>query len=121
MPTVLLVHGDTDDRDMYAEYLRLHGVDVIEAGSTDVALAKITECQLLITGLLVPGPFDCIQLIDRTRAERPTLPIIVLTACIITAKRDAAMKAGCDVFLLKPCYPETLLGSVWELLEIGKG
>ena len=117
MATILLVHASSDDREMYAEYLRMHGLNVIEAGTTDEALARIDECQLLITGLLVPGSFDCVQLIARTRAALPALPIVILTACVVTAKRDAALAAGGNVFLLKPCFPETLLESVWELLD----
>ena len=119
MATILLVHANSDDREMYAEYLRIHGLDVIEAGTTDEALTRLADCQLMITGLLVPGSIDCVQLVARTRAQFPTLPIVVLTACVIPAKREAALAAGCDVFLLKPCFPETLLENVWELLDRG--
>ena len=119
MATILLVHANSDDREMYAEYLRIHGLSVVEAGTTDEALTRIAECQLMITGLLVPGSIDCVQLVARTREAYPPLPIIVLTACIIAAKREAALAAGCDVFLLKPCFPETLLEHVWELLDRG--
>ena len=58
MTTILLAHAGTDDRHLYAEYLRAFGFEVQEAATTDCALSELGECQLLITGLLVPGSFD---------------------------------------------------------------
>jgi CheY-like chemotaxis protein len=117
MTTIVLAHAGTDDRRMYAEYLRAHGFRVKEAGTTDAALSKLAESQLLITGLLVPGSFDGVELIRRTRELDAALPIIVVTACGVERVRDAAQTAGCNELLLKPCFPEHLVEAVWRLLD----
>jgi DNA-binding response OmpR family regulator len=102
---------------MYAEYLRAFGFCVKEATTTDAAVAEIADCELLITGLLVPGSVDGVELIRRTRAHDASLPIVVVTACGMESIRDAARAAGCNQLLLKPCFPEHLLETVWQLLD----
>ena len=103
---------------MYAEYLRAHGFCVHEAATTDAALVLIDNCDLVITGLLVPGSIDGAGLIARIRAKRSTIPILVVTACVVSTIQEAARIAGCDELLTKPCFPEHLLDSVWRLLAI---
>jgi CheY-like chemotaxis protein len=117
MTTIVLAHAGTDDRRMYAEYLRAHGFRVKEAATTDVALSELAHCELLITGLLVPGSFDGVELIRRTHELDAALPIIVVTACGVERVREAAQTAGCNELLLKPCFPEHLAETVWRLLD----
>lgn len=117
MTTILLAHAGTDDRHLYAEYLRTFGFGVQETATTDAALSELADCQLLVTGLLVPGSFDGVELIRRTRAQDAALPIIVVTACGVDSIREAARRAGCNELFLKPCFPEHLLQSVWRLLD----
>jgi len=102
---------------MYAEYLGAHGFRVHEAATTDGGLALIDDCDLVITGLLVPGSIDGVELIARIRAERSPVPIIVVTACVLPTIQNAARTAGCDELLMKPCFPEDLLESVRRLLN----
>jgi DNA-binding response OmpR family regulator len=103
---------------MYAEYLRAHGFRVHEVATTDDALTLIDNCHLVITGLLVPGSIEGVELIARIRAKHSAVPIIVVTACVVPTIQQAARTAGCDELLTKPCFPEHLLGSVWRLLAI---
>jgi DNA-binding response OmpR family regulator len=117
MKTIVLAHAGTDDRHLYAEYLRAFAFRVLEAATTDAALSELADCQLLITGLLVPGSFDGVELIRRTRERDAALPIIVVTACGVESIRQAARSAGCNELLLKPCFPEHLVESVWRLLD----
>jgi two-component system, cell cycle response regulator DivK len=117
-PAVVLAHAGTDDRRMYAEYLRAHGFRVHEAETTDAALELIENCQLVITGLMVPGSIGGVDLIARIRQEHSAVPIIVVTACVLANVLDAAKTAGCDELLIKPCFPEHLLESVRRLLEV---
>src|SRR5207253_2259271 len=48
------------------------------------------------------------------------IPVIVLSASVTTADRDAAAAAGAGAFLLKPVLPEELLTVVRGLLTIEK-
>lgn len=117
---VLLAQSSCDDGlEMYAEFLRYHGFTVIEVSNTHDALSLASHADIIITGILLSGPFDGVELVRRlrspTRAKRQ--PIIVLTACAWQNDRARAQDAGCDVFLPKPCLPDELLGEVRRLLS----
>ena len=116
--TVLLLHAGTDDREMYAEYLRAHAFEVLEAGSTDEAAPLVDRVDVLITGLLVPGSFEAVELIEAVRRNPHTAnkPVIVVTACVVPQKIESAQRAGADVVLMKPCLPDALLAEVRRAL-----
>jgi DNA-binding response OmpR family regulator len=103
---------------MYADYLRAQGLDVMEADTTDSALPLASQADVIVTGLLVPGSFDGIDLVRRLRAGLLTRAkgIVVLTACVTEQHRQAARSAGCDVFLPKPCLPDLLESQVRRLM-----
>ena len=115
--SLLLVHTESDDREMYAEYLRSEGFDVQEAATTDSALQLLPQATAVITGLLLPGSIDPVDLITRVRQEWSSTPVIVLTACADKDRLDKAQVAGADAILQKPCLPDTLLRSVLEAIE----
>jgi len=121
---VLLAQSFGDDSlEMYAEFLRYHGFIVIEVSNTGDALALAPHADIIITGILLSGPFDGVELVRRLRSlTRPKhQPIIVLTACAWQSDRERAQDAGCDVFLPKPCLPDELLAAVRRLLpQIGQ-
>jgi len=118
-PSVLLIHAASDDREMYAEYLSAHGFRVTEAGTTDAALPLILRSDAVITGLLVPGSFDGVELVTRVRQDPATAEkaIVVVTACTFSHQLERARRAGANVVLLKPCLPGALLGELQRLLK----
>ena len=65
----------------------------------------------MITGLLVPGSITGVELIRRVRAAAPSIPIIVVTACLVEDIWREAQDAGCDEVLLKPCLPDRVLNA----------
>lgn len=111
-PTVLLVQSDQDNREMYAEYLRLKGFDPISASTVEEALALAADAHVIVTGIALPGDQDGVALISRLRTNQETqhVPIVALTTFVGNAERAAA--AGCDRWLLKPCLPDELLACV---------
>jgi CheY-like chemotaxis protein len=116
---ILLVEPPEDDRLMYAEYLRSNGFSVAEVDSTDAGLTAAHGADLVITGVRVAGSFDGIELVRRLRGDERTRdkPLIVLTACTFEPDQSRAFAAGCDVFLPKPCLPETLLAEARRLID----
>src|SRR5260370_15370376 len=104
VPTVLLVDSAHDDRAMYAEYLRVCGLNPIEVDNTADALTRATTADVVVTGIRVQGPFDGVELVRRLRNDNGSRdkPIIVLTACTFEPDQQRALSAGCDVFLAKP-------------------
>jgi CheY-like chemotaxis protein len=117
--TVLLVESAQDDREMYAEYLRASGLRPVEVGDTADAIRRAARADVIVTGIRLAGPFDGIELVRRLRVNAAThlKPIIVLTACAWDGDRRAAERAGCDVYLTKPCLPDDLLREVQRLAQ----
>ena len=118
-PCLLLVHTASDDREMYAEYLTGEGFRVIEAATTDAAIPRIPEADVVVTGLLVPGSIEPVELIARIRQNPPTedKPVIVVTACALSPMLDRARRAGADEVLLKPCLPDALVAEIRRVLK----
>jgi two-component system OmpR family response regulator len=119
-PSLLLIHANTDDREMYAEYLSAQGFRVTEAGTTDAAMSLISMADAIITGLLVPGSFDGVELIARIRRDpvTATKAVVVVTACTFSHQLERARRAGANMVLLKPCLPGVLCDELQRLLEI---
>ena len=114
--SLLLVHTDSDDRAMYAEYLRREGFEVQEAGTTDGALPMVPHKTAVVTGLLVPGSIDAVEFIGRVRREWSTA-VVVVTADSSPEHLEQARAAGAGAVLLKPCLPETLLDSIIDAID----
>lgn len=121
--SVLLIHANSDDREMYAEYLSAHGFRVTQAGTTDAAFPLILRAGAVITGLLVPGSFDGVELITRVRQDPATAekPIVVVTACTFSHHLERARRAGANAVLLKPCLPGVLLEELHRVLGTDGG
>jgi CheY-like chemotaxis protein len=43
--------------------------------------------------------------------------VIALSACVYPADVRRATSSGCDLFLDKPCYPQTVAAEIQRLLE----
>ena len=101
---------------MYADYLQHEGYAVLQAASTDCALAMVAGVDAVITGLMVTGNLDAVEFIRRTRAEHTATAIVVVTACVFTDHMKTALLAGADAVLIKPCLPDTLLHQVRQAI-----
>ena len=104
-----------------AEYLHHEGLVPIVVPNATHALRLASSVDVVVTGLLLPGEIDGIELLARLRRDARTraIPIVVLTACAWRSDRDRALAAGCDCFLSKPCLPCTLLDQLRRLVREG--
>lgn len=113
-PSVLLVDGHGDTRDLYAEYLLLQGIAVSTAADTREALvnARRDTPEVIVTELVI-AQGGGVRLLRELRRDPRTsgAMLIVLTATSDDAVRERA-RASCDAILTKPCAPEDLLGSI---------
>src|SRR4029453_17626815 len=117
---VLLVQPERDDRDMYAEYLSHMGLVPLCVQEAADALRLASRADVVVTGILLPGALDGCGLIAALKGNPAThhIPIVVLTVCAWTHEEARARSAGCDVFLSKPCLPETLLREISRALAM---
>lgn len=97
---VLVVDDEPLIRALLAEELRNLGLRVIEASSADEAWSVWTsglQVDLLFTDVHMPGRMDGSELAHRVRAERPDMPIIVMSGAAAPSSVPLAA-----LFLRKP-------------------
>jgi CheY-like chemotaxis protein len=120
--TVLIVDDFEDNRAMYAEFLRYSGFEVIEASDGAQAIEQATALtpDVIVMDLSLPV-VDGWEATRRLKGDPRTrhIPVVALTGHALEGHSQGAREAGCDWFLAKPCLPETLLGTLNELLSGG--
>jgi two-component system cell cycle response regulator DivK len=119
-PRVLLVDDYPDAREMYTEYLKFSGFDVVEAGNGMEALQRAMDeaPDIILMDLSLPV-MDGWEATRRLKANRQTasIPVIALTGHALAGISEAAKRAGCDAFVTKPCLPEDLVREIKRLLQ----
>src|SRR5262245_2678207 len=117
---VLLVDDYPDAREMYSEYLKFSGFDVIEASNGMEALQRAVETapDIVLMDLSLPV-MDGWEATRRLKADKRTagIPVVALTGHALAGISDGAKKAGCDAFVTKPCLPEDLVKEIRKVLE----
>lgn len=118
-PLILVVDDEQDNREAYAEYLRYHGFRTIEAQTGEQALSEARRHQpdLVLLDMRLPD----VEGTEVTRQLRagvsPRSAIVALSACVFEQDIAAALEAGCDAFLPKPCLPDDVLAEIRRLLH----
>lgn len=112
---VLVVEDSSIMREIIAEALRAHGVEVIEAGDGVEALAALelhADVDLVVTDLEMPR-IDGFELIRRIRAQArvPRLPAVVISTRGSDADKLAAIEVGADAYLVKTDFSRESLWS----------
>jgi DNA-binding NtrC family response regulator len=114
-----------DDEDFLLEFVRLvlvrAGYSVLTAQNGEEAWDLIVdsrqEIRLLLTDIVMPGPFDGLELAKRVRELRPDLPVLVMTGAPKYNHPSAAVIPWQGILLRKPFFPDQLLAIVRENLE----
>jgi CheY-like chemotaxis protein len=120
-PVILLVDDHLDNREMYTEYLETRGYRVIPCGnSVECVGLALTNCPDLILLELRMGGMTGLQLIARLKEEDSlaNVPVVALTASVLPFQQAAAMAAGFDEVIPKPCLPEDLADAIERILSV---
>jgi len=116
---VLIAEDDADNREGYAEYLAGLGYRVAQAATGEDALAWARELKpdVVLLDLALPG-IDGWEVARRLKGDRSTAEIrlIALSACVFPEDVVRAREAGCELFLEKPCYPQTVADEIRNLV-----
>jgi CheY-like chemotaxis protein len=120
-PTLILIaEDDVDNREGYAEYLTFLGYRVAQVANGEDAVIWTEQLRpdVLLLDLALPGidGWEVARRVKGADATRETL-IIALSACVFPGDIVRAKDAGCEVFLDKPCYPQTVADEIRRLLK----
>lgn len=116
---VLVVEDDHDAGTIYAASLEHAGHEVTLARTAREALdaVRVRRPDAVVLDRRLPDR-DGLELARKWRAS-PAMaktPIVILTAHAARADVEAALAAGCDAFLAKPCTGDVLSAHVGRLL-----
>ncbi|MCA9666565.1 MAG: sigma-54-dependent Fis family transcriptional regulator [Myxococcales bacterium] len=118
-PQVVLVDDDEGVRFTLGEVLGEADVDVLSFADAESALGAITardDVDLVITDLRMPG-MDGMQLLEKLRALRPGLSVVMITAHGSEAAAVKAMKLGAYDYFKKPFEIDEVLAVVQRATE----
>ncbi len=113
---LLLIDDEPAQRRLVAALAARAGWRAIFAGDQDTAIATLgTQDGMHLDAVLIDHwatDADATHLIAGLRQQRPTLPILVLTANGSAQQAVAAMRSGATDFLVKPLAPDRLLAAL---------
>ena len=119
-PRVLIIEDFEDAIELYADYLRFHGLEVVTAtsGQEGVQLARDQKPDLIVMDAGLPGMSGW-EATERLKADPVTASICVMmvTGHVFEDAERQAQAAGVDVFLRKPCLPDELLREILATLD----
>ncbi len=115
---ILIVDDEEDLRWVLKGLFRKEGYEVREAGDGEEGFQAAMDWppDLVITDIRMPR-CDGLELLERLRERRPSLPAVVLTAVDQVDTAVSAMKGGASDYVVKPFDNSRLLSVVRDLLE----
>ncbi|MCX6021822.1 MAG: response regulator [Chloroflexi bacterium] len=119
MARILLVEDNEMNRDMLSRRLERRGHHVVIAvdGQQGLDAARDGRPDLILLDMSLPvldGWEAARQL--KAAAETRSIPIIALTAHVLSGDRERALEAGCDDYDSKPVEFDRLLAKISALL-----
>lgn len=115
---ILVVEDDSAIRTGMVDALTISGYQVIEAkdGYAGEKLSRSEEYDLALLDVVLPGP-DGFSILKGIRADRPTVPAIMLTAKGDENDRVRGLKLGADDYVVKPFSVRELLARIEAVLR----
>ena len=118
-PRILIVDDAPDVRTIHTRYLYGSGMEVLTAENGTMALdaARRAAPDVIVTDVDMPV-MDGLDLCRQLRADAATRHVVVVVVTgDATDQAQAALDAGCDAVLEKPCSRTLLLATIRLLLE----
>lgn len=121
MSKILAIDDDSIIRSLLITILQKAGYQVVTAadGNTGLRLADAEDPDLVITDYQMPG-INGMEVLEKLRETKPSLPVIMLTAHGDIALTIKSMQAGAYDFLEKPIRMDELLKVVKNGTELSK-
>jgi CheY-like chemotaxis protein len=118
-PLILIVDDFDDALDIYEQYLTFKGYRVVTARSgreaIEVARANLPAIILMDLSMAVMTGTEAMRIL-RGDSAFSDVPIVAFTAHALHDEKLAALHAGFDDVVAKPCLPDDLVAAVSRLL-----
>ena len=115
---ILVVEDDGAIRLGVVDALQFAGFRVLEAsrGDSGLEMALNASYNLLLLDVILPA-LSGLEILEQVRVERPTVPIIMLTARGEEADRVQGLRLGADDYVVKPFSVKELVARVDAVLR----
>ena len=117
---ILIVEDNDKNRKLVRDVLAFKGYEVIESetGEEGVRLAQERRPSLVLMDIRLPG-IDGVEALRRLRAAETTraIPVLAMTASVMSEDRQKIMAAGFDGYQSKPINVTDFIAAVAQLLE----
>jgi len=117
---ILIVEDNPKNLKLVRDTLQVKGYKTIEAetGEEGVRLAQERHPALILMDIQLPG-INGVEALRQLRVDPMTsaIPVIAVTASVMTQDRTRIMAAGFDGFQGKPISVRELLATVREILD----
>ena len=117
---ILVVEDNDKNRKLVRDVLTFKGYEIIEAetGEEGVRLAQEHHPRLVLMDIRLPG-IDGMEALRQLRAEPTTreIPVMAMTASVMSEDRRRVMGAGFDAYQGKPIQVNDFLAAVAQTLE----
>jgi CheY-like chemotaxis protein len=118
-PRILIVEDNEQNRKLVRDVLAFKGYEVIEAetGEEGLRLARDRHPSLIMMDIRLPG-IDGVETLRQLRAEEATrdIPVMALTASVMTADQQRITQAGFDACQAKPISVKDFMATVERLV-----
>ncbi len=115
---VLVVDDYKDTRELYAEYIRMSGIEVETAadGFEGIEKAILLRPDAIVMDLSMPhiDGFETVRVL-RGHERTKQIPVLALTGAMLESE-GRAQEEGFSAFLRKPCLPQYLLHELRRFL-----
>ena len=119
MPRILNVEDDSPARFLKSRILERAGFQVVEAVTCADAIRSSSDdsLQLVLLDLRLPDG-DGYEVCERIKAQRPGLPVVMITSTYGTVQgRQDGLASGADAYLIEPVPAERLVHIVRRFIE----
>jgi CheY-like chemotaxis protein len=117
---ILVVEDNEKNRKLVRDVLTFKGYRIIEAetGEDGVRLTQERHPRLVVMDIRLPG-IDGIEALSRLRSHPATrtIPVMAMTASVMTEDRQKITDAGFDAYHSKPFRVRDFVSAVEQLLQ----
>ena len=115
---ILVVEDDAAIREGMVDALAYEGFEPLQAsdGNAGMEAALTANADLLLLDLVLPG-HGGLEILQKVRQARPTMPVIIITARGAEADRIQGLTLGADDYVVKPFSVRELLARVEAVLR----